>query len=159
MFSVMGILRATSVWMLILLTLASGLPQMHCRCAEAQGRRYCACCFAAPDKPIDDESLAPCCRAHLAAKPASDESHRSPCPTCGRIDSPRSGGCCYWRDGSPRLVAKQIDVQNHALTLFDIAWALPTVLQPATSVAPAIAEWDESPPPVDRVILFQHLLI
>jgi len=159
MNSVFGIFRTACVWVLLPLTFVSGLPQMHCRCAEAQGRRFCECCYASTTLPKDDEALPPCCQNHQAAPKHGGKNEASACPTCGRVPTTRSGGCCYWRDGAARVVANHVDVKNLAATVVALPWALPAELEP-TVVEPVIAfDLGDPLPPPDRVILFRHLLI
>ena len=159
MTSAVGIFRAACVWAMIPLTLASGLPQMHCRCAEARGMRLCECCFAVPETTADTD-VRPCCRAHQAEVARGQRSEPSACPTCGQIATRTSGKCCYWRDGDARVVAKQIDVPQHVVSaLLDTVWVQPIVPEPAV-VSPVWLAVESDPlPPPDRVILFRHLLI
>ncbi len=159
MTSAFGILRTACVWVLLPLTLVSGLPQMRCRCAEAQSKRYCECCYSSTNKPDSDDSLSSCCRNHEAAVKSGGSGQADACPTCGTVHARRQSGCCYLKDGDARIVSSQVDVQDQLLTQCLMTWIVPAQLAPAAAGLPQAVELADPFPPLDRVIVFRHLLI
>jgi hypothetical protein len=153
-----GILRITCVWALLPLTFVSGLPQLRCLCAEAQGKRFCECCFAATEQNAP-ESLPPCCREHRAKASKAGSSEHSACPVCGAVHATPRSGCFYLKVGAARLVSPHVDVQDHlviqAVALVSPAPLATVVVGQRHAVEPAAS----LPPPDDLVTMLGHLLI
>ena len=147
--------------------LGAGLPQMECKCAAAKGQLFCECCFRKPDEARSkDSSLKPCCRQRLASQEESQTARKvepsSDCPTCQQFTNPKTGSCCSLKQVAAPTLAEQIDVSG-----FDVAmlW-LPLVVcdwqSPVISLTAQQADWSRvccERPPLDRVIVFEHLVI
>ncbi len=145
--------------------LGAGLPQMECRCAAAKGQRWCECCFRKPSDPqASNSSLKACCQRRLAAtnesKPAVAQSLSSDCPTCQQFRNPKTGSCCSLKYADAPTLSELVDAPNVDVSLF---WLSPMIAD-SQSVAMTNACHDVLSrecliPPLDRVIVFEHLLI
>ncbi len=144
--------------------LGAGLPQMECQCAAAKEQRYCECCFRKPgDASSTTSSLKPCCQRHQAAKDSSQSNceSRSECPTCHQFRNPTTGSCC-----SLTLIQAPTLTQSVEFPALDlsVAWLPMIVFDAQMPVIALTARHDVLSracwiPPLDRVIVFEHLLI
>lgn len=168
MNAVRQILRKVLVVGMIPFILGAGLPQMECRCAAAKGQRWCECCFRKPDdaRPADS-SRKPCCQRQQASRnPASSlsqvaEHARPGCPTCHQFKNPKTGSCCSLKQADAPTLSKLTDAPD--LNVAPMWLPLPAN---ASFVATAkMATRHErlsracQMPSLDRVIVFEHLLI
>lgn len=167
MNSVRQILWKVLVVGMIPFILGAGLPQMECKCAAAKGQLFCECCFRKPDESRPkDSSLKPCCRQQLASQEKSrakqETGTSSDCPTCQQFRNPKTGSCCSLKQVVAPTLAEQIDVSG-----FDVAmlW-LPLIVcdwqAPVISLTASQDDWSRvscEKPPLDRVIVFEHLVI
>ncbi|HLQ45241.1 MAG TPA: hypothetical protein VK137_10965 [Planctomycetaceae bacterium] len=147
--------------------LGTGLPQMECKCAAAKGQLFCECCFRKPSESRpEDSSLKPCCRQHVASHEKSQATRHigpsSNCPTCQQFKNSKTGRCCSLKQVTAPTLTKQIDVSE-----FDVAtlW-LPLIVgdwqAPVISLTVREDAWSRACceiPPLDRVIVFEHLVI
>lgn len=167
MTSVRQILWKVLVVGMIPFILGAGLPQMECQCAAAKGQLFCECCFRKPDESrSEDSSLKPCCRQHSASLENSPAARKteptSDCPTCQQFRNPKTGSCCSLKQVTAPTLTKQIDVSEFDvatlwLPLIDGDWQAPVI-----SLTGQQADWSRfccERPPLDRVIVFEHLVI
>lgn len=166
MNSVRQILWKVLVVGMIPFILGAGLPRMQCRCAAAKGQLYCECCFRKPsDSSADDASLKSCCRRHLVSQAESPEQYMGPssdCPTCPQFKNLKTGSCCSFKLLDAPTLTKQVKVSevNVAtlwLPLIVSDWQTPTLTLTAREDA-----WSRvccQIPPLDRVIVFERLVI
>ncbi|MFM9963978.1 MAG: hypothetical protein ACKV2Q_22475 [Planctomycetaceae bacterium] len=164
MSSVRQILWKVLVVGMIPFILGAGLPQMECQCAAAQGRLFCECCFRKPVDPrSDDVSLKPCCRQHSATQSESVKAAReSSCPTCPQFWNSNTGSCCSLKQVAAPTLTKSTGVSE-----FNVAWLwLPPIVgdwqSPVNSPTARQTGWSRAVcerPPLDRVIVFEHLVI
>lgn len=145
--------------------LGAGLPQMECRCAAAKGQFFCECCFRKPDKSQPTESpLKACCQRRLALRnePKSFVAREpaSGCATCQPSTNPKTESCCSLKLADAPTLSKLVDVPNLDVALL---W-LPMVSVDLQALMTTNTSHDLLSracliPPVDRVIVFEHLLI
>lgn len=147
--------------------LGAGLPQMECRCAAAKGHRYCECCFRKTSVLKGSNSaLMPCCQRQLPSRVTRGESavaqSASGCPTCLQHANPITGSCCSLRSAqcptlSKQVEVSQLDAETWCSLLMANASQVPVyplaVLQNVRTLANCRI------PPLDRVIVFEHLVI
>lgn len=145
--------------------LGAGLPQMECRCAVAKGQRWCECCFRKPDDSLPNKSpLKGCCQRRVALKHESPTvaAHQSVsgCPTCHQFANPKIGSCCSLKQNDAPTLSKLVDPPALDVTLW-----MPVASTDSLAVVPPLNSRHELLsrasliPPVDRVIVFEHLLI
>ena len=147
--------------------LGAGLPQMECKCAAAKGQLFCECCFRKPgESRTDDSSLKPCCRQHLAAQKESQATRQvgpsSECPTCQQFRSPKTGSCCSLKQIKAPTLTKQIDVSEFNVATLWLPMIVNDWQAPTISLTVREAAWSRACceiPPLDRVIVFEHLVI
>lgn len=164
MKSVRQILWRLLVVGMIPFILGAGLPQMECKCAAAKGQRYCECCFRTPgETPSDKSSWKPCCRHHAASQAGSHEvASTQDCPTCPQFRNPKTGSCCKLKLTDVPTLTQQVEVSDfHVapvwLPLILCDWQVPVISLTAREDA-----WSRvccEIPPLDRVIVFEHLTI
>ncbi len=167
MNSVRQILWKVLVVGMIPFILGAGLPQMECKCAAAKGQLFCECCFQKPDESRPkDSTLKPCCRQRLASQERSQATREvestSDCLTCQQFRNPNTGTCCWLKQIVAPTLTKPIDVSG-----FDIAtlW-LPLIVSDWQASMNSLTTRQEDwscvcceRPPLDRVIVFEHLVI
>lgn len=154
------------VWVMIPFTLAASLPRMHCRCAAARGLICCECCFQSGSDELSSSGppVSKCCchkqfkEEQAVLKPLVAASSHSDCPICPQITDPKGGSCCSWTSavlsapGESVTPAVPTDVLN---------WGFPLDGDTA-SVLASLAQHDMAShglPPLDRITVFQHLVI
>ena len=145
--------------------LGAGLPQMECRCAAAKGQRWCECCFRKPtDSQPSNSSLKACCQRRLAeskeSKSVVAQGTPSDCPTCQQFRNPKTGSCCSLKQADAPTLSELVDAPNVDVAML---WLSPIVAD-LQSVATMNACHDVMSrecliPPLDRVIVFEHLVI
>lgn len=148
--------------------LGAGLPQMECQCAAAKGQRWCECCFRRPDDARPADSVRkPCCQRQLASRNQTSSlrqvaDHSRPgCPTCQQLKNPKTGSCCSLKQAdAPTL--------SNLMAVPDLNVALMWLPLPANDSLAATTKWATrherlsracQMPSLDRVIVFEHLLI
>ena len=147
-------------------TLAASLPRMHCRCAAARGLICCECCFQSrPDESSSsDQPVRKCChhkqfkQEQVVVEPLVAASSNLDCPICPQITDPKGGNCCSWTSavlsapGEGVTPAVPTDVMN---------WDIPQC-DDSASILASLAQHDiasDCLPPLDRIAVFQHLVI
>lgn len=146
--------------------LGAGLPQMACGCAAAKGQRWCECCFVKPNKSQDLPSpLKPCCQRRLAAanesKSMAAQKSASGCPTCHQFRNPQTGSCCSLKQADAPTLSKLVDAPDSNVSLLWLPLAsddLQALVQ-QTNTNHGLFSRARLIPPIDRVIVFEHLLI
>ena len=147
--------------------LGAGLPQMECQCAAAKGQLFSECCFRKSSKSHSEDSpMKPCCQQRLASQQESQATREtvpsSDCSTCQQFRNPKTGSCCSLKHADAPTLTKQIDVSE-----FNVAtlW-LPMIVcdWQASTISLTVREdaWSRvccEIPPLDRVIVFEHLVI
>jgi hypothetical protein len=148
--------------------LGAGLPQMDCRCAAAKGQRWCECCFRKPtESPPVKSSRKSCCQRQLASqneaasqRKVGEQGQAPGCPTCHQFANPKTGSCCSLKQAEAPTLSKLADVPDLNVALL---W-LP--LLPNESPVPVTSKARHEllsracqMPSLDRVIVFEHLLI
>lgn len=146
--------------------LGAGLPQMECQCATAKGQLFSECCFRElGESRSEDSSMKPCCRQHSStekSQTARKTGSPSGCPTCQQFRNLKTGSCCSLKQVTAPTLTKPIDVSE-----FDVAtlW-LPLIVgdwqASVISLTAQQAGWSRDcgeRPPLDRVIVFEHLVI
>ena len=147
--------------------LGAGLPQMECKCAAAKGQLFCECCFRKPDESRPkDSSLKPCCRQQLASQEESQAKQEtgpsSDCPTCQQFRNPKTGSCCSLKQVAAPTLTKQIDVSEFHVAMLWLPLIVGDWQAPVISLTVREAAWSRAGceiPPLDRVIVFEHLVI
>lgn len=141
--------------------LGAGLPQMECRCAAAKGQRWCECCFRKPAESKPSKTpLKACCQRQLALQSEAKTS-ASACPTCHQFTNSQTGSCCSLKQNDAPTLSAMVDVPNLDVALMWLPLA-PADLQTAiaaTTARQGFLSRASLIPPVDRVIVFEHLLI
>jgi hypothetical protein len=146
--------------------LGAGLPQMDCRCAAAKGQHWCECCFSKADHSQPSRSpLKPCCQRRLASKaeaPQMHEPRHDPgCPTCEQFRNPKTGSCCSLKQADTPMLSRFVDAPNLDVALL---W-MPLPTNDSISIVAdmfarqSVLSRSPSRLPLDRVIVFEHLLI
>lgn len=154
------------VWAMMPLTLAAGLPRMHCRCAEAQGLTSSKCCFRGDrnESTNADRPVRECCQhKQLKLDHVEDESQpvvesHTDCPTCCQLSVPPNGNCCSWTPAILSALGQGIR-QIVSMNVFD--WELVSCGD-ATSMLAHSAQHQKGNtflPQLDRITVFQHLVI
>jgi hypothetical protein len=146
--------------------LGAGLPQMECQCAAAKGQLFSECCFREPgESRLEDSSMKPCCRQHLSSEKSPNlrkTGSSSGCPSCQQFRNLKTGSCCSLKQVTAPMLTKPLDVSE-----FDVAtlW-LPLIVRDwqAAVISRITRQKDWSRlgcerPPLDRVIVFEHLVI
>lgn len=167
MSSIRQILRKLLVVGMVPFILGAGLPQMECKCAAAKGQLFCECCFHKPDESRSEKSsLKPCCKQHLASQEKSQATRQvgpsSDCPTCLQFRNPKTGSCCSFKQITAPTLTKSVevsdlDVAGLWLPLIVVDWQAPVI-----SLTTPLNGWSRVccvRPPLDRVIVFEHLVI
>lgn len=168
MKSVPQILWKVLVIGMIPFILGAGLPQMECQCAAAKGQLFSECCFRelGESRSEDSSMMKPCCRQHSASpektRAARKTGPTSGCPTCQQFRNLKTGSCCTLRQVTAPTLTKPIDISE-----FDVAslW-LPLIVGDwqawVNSQTTRQNGWSRvcsERPPLDRVIVFEHLVI
>ena len=148
--------------------LGAGLPQMECKCAAANGQLFCECCFRKPDESRSDEaSSKACCRKNSTSptgfrKASSDSRSSSGCATCHMFKTSQTGSCCSLKQASAPTLSQQVEVSEIDV----LAMCLPMFLSDSLAAANPLAAREHArsrlcceSPPLDRVIVFGHLVI
>ncbi len=146
--------------------LGAGFPQMECRCATAKGQRWCECCFRKPSEAQpSNSSLKACCQRRLAqsnvSKSVVAQGSTSDCPTCQQFRNPKTGSCCSLKQVDAPTLSELVDAPNVDVAML---WLAPIVADSQSVLATTNACHDVLSrecliPPLDRVIVFEHLLI
>ena len=146
--------------------LGAGLPQMECRCAAAKGQLWCECCFRKSDESHPTKSsLKACCQRRLAlqneTKSVVARESASGCPTCQQFTNPKTGSCCSLKQADAPTLSKLVDVPDLDVMLLwlPLASADPQAFVTTANVGHDFLSRACLIPPVDRVIVFEHLLI
>lgn len=146
--------------------LGAGLPQMECRCAAAKGQRWCECCFFKPREPRPTQSPSKaCCQRRLDAASGSKsvmaQKSASGCPTCHQFRNPKTGSCCSLKQADAPTLSKVVDLPdlNVALVWLPLASDDLQALVAKTNIGHDQFSRASLIPPIDRVIVFEHLLI
>lgn len=145
--------------------LGAGLPQMDCRCAAAKGQLFCECCFRKPEKsPPTQSPLKACCQRQLnlqnEAKSFVACESAFGCETCQQFTNPQTGSCCLLKLTDTPTLSKLVEVPvlDVMLLWLPLASVDPQALA-TTNVGHEVLSRACLIPPVDRVIVFGHLLI
>ncbi len=167
MNSVRQILWKVFVVAMIPFILGAGLPQMECQCAAAKGQLFSECCFREPVESRSEDSLMKsCCRQHSASPEKAHKARKtgptSGCPACQQFRNLKTGNCCSLKQATAPTLTKPIDVSEFdAVTLW-----LPLIAgdwqASVISLTAQQAGWSRvcgERPPLDRVIVFEHLVI
>ncbi|MBC7819941.1 MAG: hypothetical protein IAG10_23915 [Planctomycetaceae bacterium] len=139
--------------------LGAGLPQRECQRAMANGQHFSGCCFRnSGESRSEDSSLKPCCRK----RKASPELNSPSCPTCQGLSSPETGSCCSLKQIAAPTLSQQVEVSQLEvatmwLPLLVGDWQSPAISRTAREDAWSRAYCER--PPLDRVIVFEHLVI
>lgn len=152
------------VWVMIPFTLAASLPRMHCRCAAAQGLLFCDCCFQSrvADPGHSSKPKRNCCHAkesHAKRVVTPTVASSQPdCPTCVHMPARKTGSCCSW---TAAVLTAPGEGVTPAVPTDTVAWdmiqcdEMPSVLACFTPHSAASALL----PQIDRITVFQHLVI
>lgn len=165
MTSVRQILWKLLVVGMIPFILGAGFPQMECRCAAAKGQRWCECCFIKPEPLRSGSTGKACCQRRLMAeresKGVASLTAATGCPTCHQFRDPKTGSCCSLKQTDAPTLSNVIDAPN-----FSGVWIWLPVTSDDLSVALSktalnrdVFERATRIPPLDRVVVFEHLLI
>lgn len=146
--------------------LGAGLPQMECRCAAAKGQRWCECCFLNPreSQPTRSPQKA-CCHRRLAAASASKsvtaQKLASSCPTCHQFRNPNTGSCCSLKQADAPTLTKLVEMSDSSVSPQWLPLASDDLqaLVMQTNMNLAAFSRASLTLPIDRVIVFEHLLI
>lgn len=145
--------------------LGAGLPQMECRCAAAKGQLFCECCFRKPEQSQPTQSpLKACCQRRLdlqnEAKSFVACEAAFGCETCQQFTNPQTGSCCLLKLADAPTLSKllEVPVLDVMLLWLPLASVDPQALV-TTNVGHEVLSRACLIPPVDRVIVFEHLLI
>jgi hypothetical protein len=144
--------------------LGAGLPQMQCRCAAAKGQRWCECCFRKAEPPSSKPPSKTCCQRRLALQHEPSSAVRgsaSGCPTCHQFTNPKTGSCCSLKQTEAPTLSKLVDAPNLEITWM---WLSPASADSGIAITTSTARQElllraSLIPPLDRVIVFEHLLI
>ncbi len=148
--------------------LGAGLPQMECKCAAANGQLFCECCFRKSDESRSEESSSKaCCRKNSTSqsglqKASSEPSSASGCTTCHKFKNPKTGSCCSLKQVAAPTLSKQVEVSQFdvlAMWLPLLVGDCPAAANPLTAREHARSRVCCESPPLDRVIVFEHLVI
>ena len=163
MNSVRQILWKVLVVGMIPFILGAGLPQMECKCAAAKGQLFCECCFRKPgESGTKGSSLKPCCRLHKASQATRAIGPSSDCPTCQQFRNSNTGSCCSLKQIAAPTLAKQIDLSEFSAASNWLPLIAGDWQPPAISLTAREDAWSRvisEIPPLDRVIVFEHLVI
>ncbi len=151
------------VWVMIPFTLAASAPQMHCPCAEAQGLRFCECCYRNVRlKSLDEQPpKRSCCKQQHEEQAGSQtacESCNSGNSAATQVSDGKSRNCCIW---SSAVLSAPGQSASPPTPCDVVVWGMP----PCCDVQPTLVSFAQHDsaltllPQLDRLSVFQHLVI
>lgn len=154
------------VWVIMPFTLVTGLPRMHCRCAEARGLLFCECCFRTSSvRSNDSASLDRDCCHQMRGKPDQITVHapmatqsNSDSKTCAGVANRPTGNCCSW---VPAVLTAPTESVTSSFPGDLLYWEM-ILCDDSPSILASFAQHDSARtflPQLDRITVYQHLVI